>query len=63
MIDLYSYNEYSEEEMSFAQRINRLGASPIRETLHLLDRPGMVSFAGGLPAEESFPALSLKQVP
>ena len=49
--------------MQFARRINRLSASPIRETLRVLDKPGMISFAGGLPAEDSFPAMSLERVP
>jgi DNA-binding transcriptional MocR family regulator len=35
-----------------------LQASPIREILSVIDRPGMVSFAGGLPAPDSFPALA-----
>ena len=47
----------------FAHRISRLSASPIRETLHLLDNPRMISFAGGLPTEESFPSLTLDKVP
>lgn len=35
-----------------------LKPSPIREILAVLDRPGMVSFAGGLPAPETFPTFS-----
>ena len=42
----------------FAQRINNLEASPIREILKVIDRPGMISFAGGLPSPDSFPKLS-----
>lgn len=42
---------------SFAQRIARLEPSPIRNILHVIDQPGMISFAGGLPSAESFPAL------
>ena len=49
--------------MQFAQRIDRLAASPIREILHILDRPGMISFAGGLPASESFPEIKLDKIP
>ncbi len=40
-----------------------LHASPIREILSVIDTPGMVSFAGGLPAPETFPTLSLETAP
>ncbi len=40
-------------------RIPDLVASPIREILAVIDRPGMISFAGGLPAVETFPAFDL----
>ncbi|MBA4323295.1 MAG: aminotransferase, partial [Odoribacter sp.] len=36
--------------------------SAIREILKLLHRPGMISFAGGLPAPETFPVDDLKQI-
>jgi 2-aminoadipate transaminase len=36
--------------------------SAIREILKLLQRPGMISFAGGLPAPETFPVQDLKQI-
>jgi DNA-binding transcriptional MocR family regulator len=39
----------------FSERIDRLHPSPIREILSVIDRPGMVSFAGGLPAGETLP--------
>ena len=39
-----------------ANRITRLKASPIREILALASKPGVISFAGGLPASESFPS-------
>ena len=42
----------------FSRRVNDLVASPIREILAVIDRPGMVSFAGGLPAPQRFPALA-----
>ena len=47
----------------FSQRANNLHASPIRDILSVIDRPGMISFAGGLPSPESFPALDLGRVP
>ncbi len=39
----------------FGQRAERLQASTIRELLKLTQRPGVLSFAGGLPAPELFP--------
>jgi DNA-binding transcriptional MocR family regulator len=50
-------------ETGLSQRVRNLHASPIREILEVIDRPGMISFAGGLPAAETFPALDLGQVP
>lgn len=40
-----------------AERIDRLAESPVREILKVIDRPGMISFAGGLPASDCFPQL------
>jgi DNA-binding transcriptional MocR family regulator len=39
----------------FATRTTRMKASEIRELLKLLDRPGILSFAGGIPDAELFP--------
>jgi DNA-binding transcriptional MocR family regulator len=47
----------------FSGRVADLYASPIREILSVIDRPGMVSFAGGLPAAETFPALNIDAIP
>lgn len=38
-----------------SRRVADLHPSPIREILAVVQRPGMISFAGGLPAENSFP--------
>ena len=46
-----------------SQRIADLQASPIREILAVLNQPGMVSFAGGLPSPDSFPHCDLGVVP
>lgn len=35
-------------------RIRQLQASPIREILSVITRPGMISFAGGLPSDVTF---------
>ncbi len=45
-----------------ARRMDNVKASDIRELLKLTDRPGMISFAGGLPAPELFPVERLKEV-
>lgn len=43
-------------DRKFATRIARMNASEIRELLKLLDRPGITSFAGGIPDPDLFPA-------
>lgn len=53
----------SSDPLRFSRRAARLEASPIREILSVIDRPGMISFAGGLPAPETFPAMNLADVP
>ena len=40
----------------FASRTGRMKASEIRELLKLLNRPGVLSFAGGIPDPALFPA-------
>lgn len=40
----------------FATRAARMKASEIRELLKLLDQPGIISFAGGIPDPSLFPA-------
>jgi 2-aminoadipate transaminase len=47
----------------FSSRLTGLEPSPIREILAVIDRPGMISFAGGLPAVESFPRMDLGAMP
>lgn len=47
----------------FSSRLHDLHPSPIREILSVIERPGMISFAGGLPAVESFPHLHLEGMP
>ena len=48
---------------TLSRRTADLHASPIRDILAVIDRPGMISFAGGLPAAETFPDLSLQGMP
>lgn len=48
----------SRQQPKLSERVERLQPSAIREILAVIDRPGMISFAGGLPSAESFPDLS-----
>ena len=43
-----------------ATRIQRLDSSPIRDILRVINKPGMISFAGGLPETDRFPELQLR---
>ncbi|KSV71193.1 hypothetical protein N185_03060, partial [Sinorhizobium sp. GW3] len=47
-------------EHIFATRSNRMRASEIRELLKLLDRPDIISFAGGIPDPALFPDAEFK---
>ncbi|MES2205417.1 MAG: PLP-dependent aminotransferase family protein [Pseudomonadota bacterium] len=49
--------------LQFSNRIQDLHSSPIRDILSIIDREGMISFAGGLPSPDSFPFLSCEQIP
>lgn len=46
-----------------SERTRNLHASPIREILAVIERPGMISFAGGLPAPETFPGINPGEIP
>ncbi|MBT3140164.1 PLP-dependent aminotransferase family protein [Phaeobacter gallaeciensis] len=48
-------------EENFATRVSRLKASEIRELLKLLDQPGILSFAGGIPDPALFPTQAFGQ--
>jgi 2-aminoadipate transaminase len=43
-----------------AARLRGVRSSPVREILALTERPGVISFAGGLPAPELFDAAGLR---
>src|SRR5215218_2609312 len=44
-----------------AARLRGVQSSPVREILALTQRPGVISFAGGLPAPELFDAPGLRE--
>jgi DNA-binding transcriptional MocR family regulator len=46
---------------NYARRAGRMKASEIRELLKLLDRPGIISFAGGIPDPKLFPEAEAAQ--
>lgn len=48
--------------VKFADRMDNLKASEIRELLKLTEKPEIISFAGGLPAPELFPVEEMKEV-
>ncbi len=45
--------------MKFAERIRGMNPSAVREILKVAERPDVLSFAGGLPAPELFPAAAI----
>lgn len=53
----------SHHDTRFSSRTRDLHASPIREILSVINRPDMISFAGGLPSVDSFPHFSLDAMP
>lgn len=48
--------------LNYAKRMNNIKASEIRELLKLTQQPQIISFAGGLPAPESFPVEELTKI-
>ena len=48
-------------KFSFAERVNLMQSSAIREILKVTEQPEMISFAGGLPAPELFPLEGMKE--
>lgn len=47
-------------QVKFAKRIDNMKGSEIREAIKLTLKPGMISFAGGLPAPEMFQVAEMK---
>jgi DNA-binding transcriptional MocR family regulator len=46
-------------ETHYARRAGRMAASEIRELLKVIDRPGLISFAGGIPDPALFPRAAI----
>jgi DNA-binding transcriptional MocR family regulator len=49
-------------DAAFGRRVGRMGASEIRELLKVLDQPGLLSFAGGIPDPGLFPKARIAEV-
>ncbi len=45
---------------NFSKRMDNIKASDIRQLLKIIGQPGIISFAGGLPAPELFPVEEMK---
>lgn len=50
------------EESRFAKRLQNMAGNVIRELLKLTQQPDIISFAGGLPSQDSFPAELLADI-
>lgn len=50
------------EKWGIAEHVMKLETSIIREILKISSQPGVISFAGGLPAPELFPITDLKKI-
>ncbi len=50
------------DQARLSERMDRLSASALRTIFEAISQPGMISFAGGLPAADSFPKLSLGEL-
>jgi len=48
------------KNQKYAKRMKRMESKEMKEILELADVPGLISFAGGLPAPELFPIEALK---
>jgi len=47
--------------ITLSSTVTRIGSSVIRDLLALVDRKGMISLAGGMPAPETFPSAALAE--
>jgi 2-aminoadipate transaminase len=49
-------------EQYFSNNARHMKRSEIRELLKLITKPGIISFAGGLPAPDLFPINDIKEI-
>ena len=48
-------NDLTTPQWTMARRAERMNPSVIREILKVTEKPGIISFAGGLPSPKTFP--------
>jgi 2-aminoadipate transaminase len=53
---------HTEVKHRYSISARRMSRSIIRELLKLANKPGIISFAGGLPSPETFPSAELKEI-
>ena len=49
-------------EYQFSDRLKNLKGNAIREIFKLLSTPGIISFAGGFPANETLPVDEIREI-
>ncbi|MFW2354527.1 PLP-dependent aminotransferase family protein [Hydrogenophaga sp.] len=59
--DLPSSSSTPSTAWTLARRAARMNPSVIRELLKLTERPGIISFAGGLPSPDTFPIEAMRE--
>jgi 2-aminoadipate transaminase len=58
---LSARKEESDMEWTQAQRAKKMNPSVIREILKVTEKPGIISFAGGLPSPKTFPVAAFRE--
>ena len=61
LIKFFIFKEEEKMNYTFANRMDRLKGSAVRELMALTARPEVISFAGGMPAPELFPVEKVKE--
>ena len=59
---LNSKTDRSSWQPRYAERMNGVQASEIRELLKVIDQPDMISFAGGIPEPTLFPTDNIRAI-
>src|SRR3954465_10847759 len=54
-------NDLQQARWTLAGRAERMNPSVIREILKVTERPGIISFAGGLPSPKTFPVQAFSE--
>ena len=54
-------NDLQHTHWPLARRAEKMNPSVIREILKVTERPGIISFAGGLPSPRTFPVARIRR--